>query len=82
MSVGFHSELDGMEFQNGQGIVGATMLSGKATAVEDLSADSDLVAPFDGAASKVVGVKLRRMRASGRGSWTRRVGFAGWSSRS
>src|SRR5439155_4547079 len=51
MSVGFHSELDGTEFQNGQGIVGATMLSGQATAVEDLSSDSDLVAPFDGEAS-------------------------------
>jgi GAF domain-containing protein len=51
MSVGFQSELDGMQFQNGQGIVGATMLSRQATAVEDLSSDSDLVAPFDGAAS-------------------------------
>jgi HD-GYP domain-containing protein (c-di-GMP phosphodiesterase class II) len=51
MSVGFGGELDGKEFQNGQGIVGATMLSRLATAVEDLSTSSDLVAAFDGAAS-------------------------------
>ena len=51
MFVGFDGELDGKEFQNGQGIVGATMLSRLATAVEDLSTNSDLVSAFDGAAS-------------------------------
>jgi GAF domain-containing protein len=51
MSVGFEPELDGNIFQNGQGIVGATMLSRKATAIEDLSTEPDLVAPLDGAAS-------------------------------
>src|SRR5207253_5310848 len=33
MSVGLPDEVDGMEFQNGQGIVGAVMLSLRATAV-------------------------------------------------
>src|SRR5206468_397875 len=65
MSVGFHSELDGMEFQNGQGIVGATMLSSKATAVEDLSADSDLVAPFDGPGSTMQAAICRPMLEEG-----------------
>jgi HD-GYP domain-containing protein (c-di-GMP phosphodiesterase class II) len=47
MSAGFPSELDGMEFQNGQGIVGATMLSRRATAVADLTSNPDLGAPPD-----------------------------------
>jgi len=47
MSAGFPSELDGLGFQNGQGIVGATMLSRRATAVADLLANPDLAAPPD-----------------------------------
>ena len=46
MSVGFDPELDGMEFQNGQGIVGATMLSLRATALPDLDT-TDLASPPD-----------------------------------
>ena len=42
MSVGFPTEVDSMEFHNGQGIIGATMLSQRATAVADLSASPDL----------------------------------------
>jgi GAF domain-containing protein len=47
MSVGFPTELAGMEFQNGQGIVGAVMLSGRPTPVDDLSATPDLASPPD-----------------------------------
>jgi GAF domain-containing protein len=47
MSVGFPTELGGMEFQNGQGIVGAVMLSLRPTAVPDLSATPDLASPPD-----------------------------------
>jgi GAF domain-containing protein len=43
MSHGFPSELDGMTFQNGQGIIGATMLSRRATAVANLVAYPDLI---------------------------------------
>src|SRR6267378_5241412 len=45
MSVGLPDEVDGMEFQNGQGIVGAVMLSLRATAVADFHAESDLQSP-------------------------------------
>jgi len=47
MSVGFPASLEGIEFQNGQGIVGATMLSRRATEVADLGAHFDLVSPPD-----------------------------------
>lgn len=47
MSVGFPSEVDGMEFQNGQGIIGAIMLSLRATAVPNLNASFDLRSPPD-----------------------------------
>jgi GAF domain-containing protein len=47
MSVGFPTELGGMEFQNGQGMVGAVMLSLRPTAVPDLSATPDLASPPD-----------------------------------
>src|SRR6266480_3221192 len=51
MSVGFPTSLEGTEFQNGQGIVGATMLSRRATAVQDLGAHQDLASPPDLTAS-------------------------------
>src|SRR2546427_3332868 len=47
MSLGFPSAVNGLEFQNGQGIVGAVMLRGKATAVPDISASFDLQSPPD-----------------------------------
>ena len=47
MSLGFPSAVDAMEFQNGQGIVGSVMLSGRATAVPDISASFDLRNPPD-----------------------------------
>src|SRR5438132_426671 len=47
MSVGLPDEVDGMEFQNGQGIVGAVMLSLRATAVADFHAESELQSPPD-----------------------------------
>ncbi len=47
MSLGFPSEVDGMEFQNGQGIIGAVMLSLRATAVPNLNASFDLRSPPD-----------------------------------
>ncbi len=47
MSVGFPSSLEGLTFQNGQGIVGATMLSRQATAVSDLAAQPELASPPD-----------------------------------
>jgi HD-GYP domain-containing protein (c-di-GMP phosphodiesterase class II) len=50
MSRGFPAEVDAMEFQNGQGIIGAVMLSLRATAVADVSASFDLGSPPDLAA--------------------------------
>jgi len=50
MSLGFPSAVDAMEFQNGQGVVGAVMLSERPTAVPDVSASFDLQAPPDLAA--------------------------------
>ncbi|HEY2592873.1 MAG TPA: GAF domain-containing protein, partial [Chloroflexota bacterium] len=47
MSRGLPVEVDAMQFQNGQGIVGAVMLSLRATAVADISASFDLGAPPD-----------------------------------
>jgi GAF domain-containing protein len=47
MSLGFPEEVNAMEFQNGQGIIGAVMLSGRATAVPDISASFDLRTPPD-----------------------------------
>lgn len=51
MSVGFPADVDGKVFQNGQGIIGATMLSQRATAVADLGASPDLSPPEDLGAS-------------------------------
>ena len=47
MSLGFPAAVNAMEFQNGQGLVGAVMLSGRATAVPDISASFDLRSPPD-----------------------------------
>jgi HD-GYP domain-containing protein (c-di-GMP phosphodiesterase class II)/putative methionine-R-sulfoxide reductase with GAF domain len=47
MSLGFPGAVDAMEFQNGQGIIGAVMLSARPTAVPDISASFDLQAPPD-----------------------------------
>ena len=49
-SLGFPAEVDALEFQNGQGIVGAVMLSRRATPVADVSASFDLGSPPDLAA--------------------------------
>jgi len=51
MSAGFSQPLEGLEFQNGQGLVGATMLSERVTTVPDLGAHHDLASPPDLAAS-------------------------------
>ena len=47
MSLGFPEDVDGMEIQNGQGLIGAVMLSLRATAVADLDASPDLRSPPD-----------------------------------
>ena len=47
MSLGFPAELDSMEFQNGQGIIGAVMLSLRATQVPDINASFELRSPPD-----------------------------------
>jgi GAF domain-containing protein len=47
MSLGFPADISGMEFQNGQGIVGAVMLSLRPTAVADIHASPDLRTPPD-----------------------------------
>lgn len=46
-SLGFFGEVDAMEFTNGQGIVGAVMLSESVTALEDTSTSFDLGSPPD-----------------------------------
>jgi HD-GYP domain-containing protein (c-di-GMP phosphodiesterase class II) len=47
MSLGFPAVVDQMTFQNGQGVVGAVMLSGAPTALPDISASFDLRSPPD-----------------------------------
>jgi HD-GYP domain-containing protein (c-di-GMP phosphodiesterase class II) len=47
MSLGLPSTLDDLVVQNGQGIIGAVMLSGRATAVPDLSQSPELQSPPD-----------------------------------
>jgi HD-GYP domain-containing protein (c-di-GMP phosphodiesterase class II) len=47
MSLGFPADVNQLEFQNGQGLVGAVMLSGRATAVPDISASFELRSPPD-----------------------------------
>jgi len=50
MALGFPAEVGATEFQNGQGVVGAVMLSGRPTAVPDVTTSFDLQAPPDLAA--------------------------------
>ena len=50
MSLGFPAEVGAMEFQRGDGIIGAVMQSLRATAVPDVSASFDLDSPPDLAA--------------------------------
>jgi HD-GYP domain-containing protein (c-di-GMP phosphodiesterase class II) len=47
MSVGFPAPVDTMEFNNGQGIIGAVMLGGQPIAVPDITASFDLRSPPD-----------------------------------
>lgn len=47
MSVWLDADPQGRVFQNGQGIVGATMLSGRATVVGDLAWQPELASPPD-----------------------------------
>src|SRR6266702_353803 len=47
MSLGFPGEVEKMEFDNGQGIIGAVMLSQGVTALADTSASFDLSSPPD-----------------------------------
>jgi GAF domain-containing protein len=47
MSLGLPSTVDELVVQNGQGIIGAVMLSGRATAVPDLSRSADMQSPPD-----------------------------------
>ena len=47
MTLGFPDGVEGMELQNGQGIVGAVMLSLRATAISDVDASPDLRQPPD-----------------------------------
>ena len=47
MAVWLATDPTGMVFQNGQGVVGATMLSRRATVIADLAWQSDLASPPD-----------------------------------
>jgi GAF domain-containing protein len=47
MSLGLPSTVDELVVQNGQGIIGAVMLSGRATAVTDLGQSPELQSPPD-----------------------------------
>jgi HD-GYP domain-containing protein (c-di-GMP phosphodiesterase class II) len=47
MSLGFPAEINSMEFTNGQGIIGAVMLSQTVTALADTSTSFDLSSPPD-----------------------------------
>jgi GAF domain-containing protein len=47
MSLGLPSTVDDLVVQNGQGIIGAVMLSGRATAVPDISQSPELQSPPD-----------------------------------
>lgn len=66
LSVGFAEPLDGMVFQNGQGIVGATMLSQRATAVSDVTGQQVLSSPPDLAAAGVHAAICTPMLEDGR----------------
>jgi GAF domain-containing protein len=47
MAVWLETDPSGAAFQNGQGVVGATMLSGRATVVSDLAWQPELASPPD-----------------------------------
>jgi len=47
MAVWLATDPSGTVFQNGQGVVGATMLSGRATVVSDLAYQAELASPPD-----------------------------------
>jgi HD-GYP domain-containing protein (c-di-GMP phosphodiesterase class II) len=47
MSLGLPSTVDDLVVQNGQGIIGAVMLSGQPTAVQDISQSAELQSPPD-----------------------------------
>ncbi|HKW69498.1 MAG TPA: GAF domain-containing protein [Candidatus Dormibacteraeota bacterium] len=47
MSTGFPNDVNGLLFHNGQGIIGATMLNLRTTAVADLTASPDLSPAHD-----------------------------------
>jgi GAF domain-containing protein len=47
LSRGFPEAIEGLEFQNGQGVVGAVMLSLRALALSDIDASPDLASPPD-----------------------------------
>ena len=47
MALGFPAEVEKLEFDNGQGIVGAVMLSQQVTALADTNASFDLSSPPD-----------------------------------
>src|ERR1700674_2272107 len=47
MSLGFPASVSEIVFQNGQGVIGATMLNGRPTAMPDISASFDLRSPPD-----------------------------------
>ncbi len=47
MSLGFPASVDGLEVQNGQGLLGAVMLSHRPTTVPDVEASFDLRTPPD-----------------------------------
>ncbi|HEY1456197.1 MAG TPA: HD domain-containing phosphohydrolase, partial [Candidatus Dormibacteraeota bacterium] len=66
MSLGFPTEVDGLEFQNGQGIVGAVMLSLRATSLADVDASFDLRSPPDLAAYGLHAAICTPMLESGR----------------
>ena len=53
MAVNFPASTEGMEFRNGQGIIGAVMLNGRAAAVPDLGASPELAAPPDLASLRI-----------------------------
>jgi HD-GYP domain-containing protein (c-di-GMP phosphodiesterase class II) len=47
MSLGFPAAVNEMSFQNGQGIVGAVMLSGRKTSISDINNSFDVAGPPD-----------------------------------
>jgi HD-GYP domain-containing protein (c-di-GMP phosphodiesterase class II) len=65
LSVGFAEALDGTVFQNGQGIIGAVMLSLRPTAVPDIEATTELRSPPDLHANRLVAAVCTPMLEDG-----------------